>query len=230
MIVVSYQFNGMHAAGAPRVGRGKTWAAQRHVRRDLRLSVKTWMLQDQLRALCGQAGIVDENGRPRYPEACRLAMLTHLTRAYPNPVNVAVEYAVRAQKLILVASMGRRIARIFSTHDRAVSSSKGGVFGNPSVVHVTLDDWTAEAMQQMEMPYRKSDGMVEDVRLYADVIRAGLNNSTIWTVAAGYQRRMARIRSSVEHLEKYVGSVLVETVGKENFPRERQSRGLAVGE
>lgn len=226
---VSYQpsYSQQHAMSTAgnrgRLVRSK--ALQRHVRRDIYFSPRAWRLDDQLRALCGQSGMVDEDGKPRLTEACRLAILTHLTRTYPDRVNVAVEYAVRAQKLILISAMGRRIARIFSTHNRTAGQT--GRFTKTSV-HITTDDWTAEALQRLEMPYRRPDGIVDDVRLYADVMRSGLQDQSIWAIAAAYQRRVVRIRRSLEQLEKYVGAVLIETVGKESFPRERTQRERTV--
>jgi hypothetical protein len=78
-----------------------------------------------------------------------------------------------------------------------------------------MDDALYRAASSLEQHYREYDGMVDDSKLVADVIRSGLRVQHLESIAVAYQRRMDPIRDAVAKVESIARTMLVHAVGQE---------------
>lgn len=180
-----------------------------HVRRDFIWNPRTHGIDVAISSFCHRFGIFDRQTRQaQKPEACRLLMYAHFMQGNPQRT---VEAAVRSNKPMLLGQMMKRLQRMFAT---AEQREQVRVNARPHF-HVTMDDALYRAASSLEQHYREYDGMVDDSKLVADVIRSGLRVQHLDSIAVAYQRRMDPIRDAVAKVESIARTMLVHAVGQE---------------
>lgn len=192
------------------------------VRRTLKLSLRSRGIESPVLALCERYGFRDEDGTPRKAEAIRLLMYVALLRGSKNRVAVTVEAAVRSSKPMIVGQMCKRLTRTFATadeirHERTTDKDSSGC------AKVTFDDWLHRALLGNEMRYRGPTGVVDDMRMVADAVRAGLGDPELDTIARLYRARLIPMRRQLVAIEDYTRKLLLQAIGKE-LPLVSQAR------
>lgn len=183
------------------------------VRRDLQVYLERRGLEQPMVNFCRRYGILDrETGQLRRAEAARLVMYVAFMSKTPNRVQATVEAAVRSCKPMLVGSMMVRLQTMFATADH---QPKGTGINTTSRVHLSLDDWLYRAMQSLERDYRAVDGVVDDIRMATDALRAGFNDPALDQIASLYMRRMEPVRENMRWIEEQNKRMLVHALGQE---------------
>lgn len=194
-----------------------------HVRRDIFMALRPRGLAEPLSTFCRRYGLVDDKGLIRGSEACRLLIFVYLFRRSADRVRQTVDAAVRANKPMMVGAMSKRLTMLFRTAeshraggDRRTNEEKG-------VVRVVLDDWLYQTLQGYEVQYRNAEGLVDDLKLVSDIMRASLVDRDLGTITQAYTRRVEPLRRGIQQIEAYAAGVLRRVIGEE-VPVERLAR------
>lgn len=185
------------------------------IRRDFQIYLDRRGLEEPLVDLCRRYGILDDDtGGPRRAEATRLLLYVAFMRNQPHRVQATVESAVRSNKPMLIGGMMKRLQSLFATASSLRPSNQPTGNGT-SKVHLVLDDWIYQAMQACEASYRAVDGVVDDIRMTTDAIRAALSDPALPQIAQLYAARMAPLRDAIRKMEAYNRTMLIHALGQE---------------
>jgi hypothetical protein len=188
-----------------------------HVRRNILMPLRPRGLADPFSRFCRTYGFVDRaNGKIRGSEAGRFLLFVYLFKTSSNRVAATVDAAVRANKLMIVGSTFRRLEMEFKTADRGVQF-KGPKRSNEDrgVLRIVLDDWLYGTLQGYERQYRNATGIVDDMRLITDILRASLGDPEIPTIVAYYRQRVEPLRETMRQIEEYARPLLRRGIGQE---------------
>lgn len=180
------------------------------VRRDVRFYLRPRGLDVPMNSFCRKHGLVDPGtGFNRLAESTRLLLYVAMMQNRPA---MAAEGAVRANKVMLVGAMAKRLQLLFATSDHQPAGVRRGM---PIQVHLILDDWLHQAMNQLARRYVDPSGVVNDMQMICDLMRQALMDPNVDRVAQEYQRRMEPIRASIAQIENQARALLTHSVGHE---------------
>lgn len=172
-------------------------------------------LAEPLSSFCRKFGLVDDRGIIRGSEACRLLIFVHLFRRSPDRIRATVEAAVRANKPMMVGAMSKRLTMMFRTAETRRTGGDRRTNEEKGVVRVVLDDWLYQTLQGYEVQYRNESGMVDDMRLIADLMRSALTDRDLASITTLYTRRVDPLRRAIQQVETYAAGVLRKAIGQE---------------
>lgn len=176
-----------------------------------------------IEACARRAGAIDRDGRVLDNEAARIVAVIGVT---PGETPDARAFrAARVNTEMLLAALGPRMSRLWAygrqsgtTYENTAATSPdeydpdevacptGGCAEKQT--NLRLGSWVRKRLEGLVGKYRDEDGVVQDAKMVADLMNAGLRDPALPDVLDRYRRLMAPLKSEMLKFERSIVGAL----------------------